>query len=88
MSYYKLLYPKLYLKLLNVIGYILTYYRLFTLCYFKLNYLTSPRLYFRLFFFKLLYVISNFTLDYSRSLYSMLLEIILLSGIITLNKIT
>jgi hypothetical protein len=42
---------------------------LFTLNYFKLNYSTNLRLYLRLFYFKLIYVISSYTLSYSRSFY-------------------
>jgi len=44
--------------------------------YFKLNYSTNFMLYFRV-LKKLIYVISNYTLNYSRSFYFMLLQIIL-----------
>jgi hypothetical protein len=81
-------YFNLYLKLLQVIinyytlNYYmlfyykiswLTYYKFFTLNYFKFNYSTNCRLYLRLFYFKLIYLISSYTLSYSRSLYFMLL---------------
>jgi hypothetical protein len=45
--------------------------------YFKLNYSTNLKLNFGLFYFKLIYVISSYTLGYSRSLYFMILRVIL-----------
>jgi len=50
----------------------LYYYKFLTLNYFGLNHLDNLRLYLRLFYFKLIYVISNYTLSYSKSLYFML----------------
>jgi len=45
--------------------------------YSKLNHSTNFRLYFRLFYFKLIYVISNYTLSYSRYILFYIIIIIL-----------